>query len=678
MVSFAGWQWPFCCSCSDEQTAPHLSDERAEVPTSQEEDASVFPAAVVQTRAAAWAPQRIEKRLQASGDEERAIKTRLTRDTPTRPPPLPPPSDLPPEEEHCGHEALPQPEDTPEPAVAAFAQYIAHAKATIEGDEATFVPDPGSLVSGEVKQMSARAEAALSALSSANAQLQVLLHNSWTPMHADDTKKMIQCLQAGHSTFKAAFRGGVFLISFISPCAATQTNVKTGRARKLRILAPSMEEPLQEATSIKQEATKADTEVAPSSAMEPLAQKATKAVPTKDRQKIPAVSEEEASCPSRQGGAAEEGAAEETCQNGEQRLEVPVDNQDECSNPVVFTIEATDSSSSCLTMSDRQRQEQYGPQSKRGGAMQYQLKVLEDNAHALGCFTTMQQQEERLCGEWAVFYHSYSHAALLYEVHAAVASVLFGFNSELAPLPRILLHEFKDVPDVTTLLERYNTKYHNNLKDHDPAYRAVALSAMCSLVALGPEASTPVVFVAGYSQKDLSFRGVLENLLLSCFVPKAELKSLAQKVIELAECHGLDVSQFGGKECKSGKAGHLLQIFIRRELLDTLAYAAVPWGAADPDRQPLSRWLNSDESTIWGQARILAHPEYFLEPNAVQMFVASADPTYHASRRRFQEDITRALHSVLGDATVRRNAARGIYGGGLPAWWNDSGGTDGL
>eukprot|EP00971_Amphidinium_carterae_P270881 5375549-Amphidinium_carterae.1 len=38
---------------------------------------------------------------------------------------------------------------------------------------------------------------------------------------------------------------------------------------------------------------------------------------------------------------------------------------------------------------------------------------------------------------------------------------------------------------------------HNGLKDHDPSYRAVALSAMCSLVALGPEASTPVVFVAG-------------------------------------------------------------------------------------------------------------------------------------------------------------------------------------
>eukprot|EP00971_Amphidinium_carterae_P235751 4678714-Amphidinium_carterae.1 len=43
---------------------------------------------------------------------------------------------------------------------------------------------------------------------------------------------------------------------------------------------------------------------------------------------------------------------------------------------------------------------------------------------------------------------------------------------------------------------------------------------------------------------------------LSCNLLQAELKDLAQKVIELAECHGLDVSQFGGKECKSGKASY--------------------------------------------------------------------------------------------------------------------------
>eukprot|EP00971_Amphidinium_carterae_P329639 6462230-Amphidinium_carterae.1 len=103
--------------------------------------------------------------------------------------------------------------------------------------------------------MSARAEAALRALSSTNAQLQVrsisarvylwkavaesklaslkeqgstdiciwfpswfgslctvqcgevLLHNSWTPMHADDTQKLTQCLQARLVTERTAQLG---------------------------------------------------------------------------------------------------------------------------------------------------------------------------------------------------------------------------------------------------------------------------------------------------------------------------------------------------------------------------------------------------------------------------------------------------------------------------------------
>ena len=33
------------------------------------------------------------------------------------------------------------------------------------------------------------------------------------------------------------------------------------------------------------------------------------------------------------------------------------------------------------------------------------------------------------------------------------------------------------------------------------------------------------------------------------------------------------------------------------------------------------------------EARVLAHPKYFMQANCVRMFVASADPTFH--RRRF-------------------------------------------
>mmetsp|Transcript_75868 Transcript_75868/g.180257 ORF Transcript_75868/g.180257 Transcript_75868/m.180257 type:complete len:738 (+) Transcript_75868:104-2317(+) len=317
-------------------------------------------------------------------------------------------------------------------------------------------------------------------------------------------------------------------------------------------------------------------------------------------------------------------------------------------------------------------QERLGPQSKRGGAIQFQLGVLHGNAHAEACFAEFAKREEEMCGEWAAFYHSYSYAALIYEVHAAFGKVLFKFNSSAATLPRILVKEFGETPGAEALMRKFSTKFASERGDHHPEFRAVAISVMCSLVSLGPEASPPVIFIAGYSQNDLCFNGVLEKLLESCYVPKAQIKKLASKIIALCEAYGLDVSQFGGKPCESRMAGHLLQVFIKRSLVDRLAYAAKPWGAVDSTRQPLSTWLNSDSNTSYGQARIVAHPKLFMHPGCVRMHVASADPKFHSTRQKFQEELTQLLDVVLGEPELRKRAVAGIHGGTLPAWWVDN------
>lgn len=51
--------------------------------------------------------------------------------------------------------------------------------------------------------------------------------------------------------------------------------------------------------------------------------------------------------------------------------------------------------------------------------------TVKGDTHATMCFDKMLENEARLSGEWAVFYNSYSMAALLFEVQAAVAAVLF-------------------------------------------------------------------------------------------------------------------------------------------------------------------------------------------------------------------------------------------------------------
>mmetsp|Transcript_147484 Transcript_147484/g.268875 ORF Transcript_147484/g.268875 Transcript_147484/m.268875 type:complete len:559 (+) Transcript_147484:49-1725(+) len=315
-------------------------------------------------------------------------------------------------------------------------------------------------------------------------------------------------------------------------------------------------------------------------------------------------------------------------------------------------------------------QQGYGPQSKRGRASQHPMKVLMENPHAQECFLKFEANEAKMCGEWAVFYHSYSFAALIYEVHAAVGAVLFRFRSQFATLPRILVHEFNATPDANALMNKFNTKFATNKRDHHPEFRSVGLSVMCSLVSTGPEACVPMVFIAGYSCKDLSFRGVLEGVLQSCYVPKNKVKKLADDIIELSEKHGLDVSQFGGKPCKSGKAGHLLQIFMKRNLVDKLCYPAKPYGVPDNDRLPFSKLVDSNESMQVGQARIVAHPKYFLKASQVRCHVASADPDFHRNRAEFQKQLTALLNVILGDPSLRTKAATGIYGGTLPSWYN--------
>jgi hypothetical protein len=230
---------------------------------------------------------------------------------------------------------------------------------------------------------------------------------------------------------------------------------------------------------------------------------------------------------------------------------------------------------------------------------------------------------------------------------------------------------FPKGPDAKILMDAFNTKYAANKRDHHPEFRAVGISVMQSVVSTGPEACVPAVFIQGYSCKDVSFRGVLENLLESCYVPKARVKKLADDIIALSEEAGLDVSQFGGKACKSGMAGHILQIFMKRNLVDQLCYPAKPYGPVDTERLPLSGIINQNKSVQVGQARIIAHPKYFMQANLVRCHVASADKTFHTNREAFQEKLTALLNVILGEPSLRQKAATGIYGGKLPAWWSD-------
>jgi len=260
---------------------------------------------------------------------------------------------------------------------------------------------------------------------------------------------------------------------------------------------------------------------------------------------------------------------------------------------------------------------------------------------------------------------SYSVAALLYEVQAAVAAVIFRFKSDFASLPRLLWEPFEHIPNAARMLEEF-PKWPD--RDHNVAFRKVGLCGVVSLLAPDDEAPPTSVFLAGYSVGPLT--GLLDGLLAKCGVPAAKVKALAKNIVQLAVQHGLECTAYGGKPCQSGRAGHYLQIFIRRELVDKYVYAALPYGVPDNPRQPLGTYLEAGGKQLKGQVRITANPDFLLQATSCRMFVFSADPTYHAKRTAFQAKLTAALEPILGDAATRTKAAKGICGGTLPEWWS--------
>merc|ERR1719263_107322 len=110
---------------------------------------------------------------------------------------------------------------------------------------------------------------------------------------------------------------------------------------------------------------------------------------------------------------------------------------------------------------------------------------------------------------------------------------------------------------------------------------------------------------------------------------------------------------------------------MKRNLVDTLCYPAKPYGPPDAARLPFAKIINGNKSVQEGQARIIAHPKYFMQANQIRCFVASADPTFHKNREAFQEKLTGLLNVILGEPSLRLKAATGIYGGKLPSWWSD-------
>jgi len=289
---------------------------------------------------------------------------------------------------------------------------------------------------------------------------------------------------------------------------------------------------------------------------------------------------------------------------------------------------------------------------------------LGHDRHALRLFEEMLTRESKMADKWVVMYHSYTSSALVYEVQAALAGVLFNFGAQYGSLPRLLKEPFTSLPDAKAVIKAFPSWPQ---RDCSPEFKSVGICCSTSLVSHDPEATPTEVFLGGYAASTVSI-SVLEKLIQDCglrrWCDSQAVSRLARDIMSLAAKHGLPQARGQGRQ------GHLLQIFVHRDHVDKWAYASHPYGHPDGKRRPLSKHLLGP-GPIRGQTRLIVNPSVFMRASVARMYVCSADETFHQNRSAFHDELSMLLQPILGSPQVRQLAAQGIYAGELPSWWRD-------
>lgn len=310
-------------------------------------------------------------------------------------------------------------------------------------------------------------------------------------------------------------------------------------------------------------------------------------------------------------------------------------------------------------------QRKLGPQSARGYTLNFS-SVCGSTPHAEKCFKAMLENERKHCGEFVCFYHSYSFAALIYEVQSCLSRVVYGLPDDFAPMPRLHKAPFKGKPHVKALVDSFKSM---SGQDHNPSFREVAISVSMSLGSPSSEAPPMQCFVNGYSCTDLSFHGVLQSMLTGLGASTAEADTMIRAADALSSKCGLvgnySVPGEHGMSSRGGHLpGHMLQIFVRSDCVDDVAYGSHAYGVWRDDANPLSSYMLQPKAPD-GQARVFWHPSLFTDPKRTRVYHFAADPLASSKRAELQKGLAEILRPLLGDARAVVKTFRFVEGQSL-------------
>lgn len=300
-----------------------------------------------------------------------------------------------------------------------------------------------------------------------------------------------------------------------------------------------------------------------------------------------------------------------------------------------------------------ERQRKLGPQSLRGGSLDSVINSIQKTSQVQ--IRKMIEREKEHCGDFVVMYHSYSFSALIYEVQACIARVIYGLPEDFAPSARLLTAPFQNRPHLKILMDDFKKM---SARDEDTEYRELAICASVSLHSPSSEAPPITTFEGGYCQA-VDFSGILRNIFLACGANGSDASTMLDACAKLSSKYDLHSAYYNGSGSRSGNyggshasgrcPGQMLQIFVRTDCVDDIAYGAFAYGEYDTNLNPLSEALTREKKAPDGQSRIFWHPALMFDNKKVKTYHYSADVKYGEKERlALQKDLIGALKPLLG------------------------------
>ncbi len=316
-----------------------------------------------------------------------------------------------------------------------------------------------------------------------------------------------------------------------------------------------------------------------------------------------------------------------------------------------------------LTISKKKQQTVITRLSKKVSAIpekerKMQLEMAVDGPETLLMVQNLISREQiAKSNDFLVFYHSYSHACFLYELHAVIAGLIGLWTPKTRadvppPIPRLRSAPFKDIPTIEALKGKLGSSYFGqSIGDHSSAFRSAGISASCSLFKFF-EAAPLEHLKYGYSIMDFpSFRGALKTLLNDCNITgEDEQDAVVQKLVQIAMKYKIPTwSMYNQHLATTQGLGWMMQICIHKDIVAQHAYACVSYGRPSDDD------LFSEVNYLHKQARLYLPPSLVLDPTRCQIFTHSCNT---ANRAEMQDD----LKTMLVEAGFDANFAKERFG----------------